>query len=301
MISRDAVERARPVVAEAAVRTPLLGPLDGAWLKPECLQPIGSFKIRGAWHAVRRLPKERLARGVWTASAGNMAQGLAFSARRVGVAATIVIPDTAPEVKVRAIETLGAKIVRVPRDRWWQCFRDRAFPGLESATYVPPFEDDDVMAGNGTIGLEILEDLPDVETILVPWGGGGLACGIAAAVRGRAKVIAVEVDAAAPLRASLDAGRPMDVKVAPSFVDGIGGASCFPRMFELARELISDSIVVPVGDVRAAVRRLALGARIVAEGAGAAALAAAARVRGRTACVISGGNINPDVLAEILR
>jgi threonine dehydratase len=305
MIDRTAIERARPVVAEAAIRTPLLGPLAGGriWIKPECLQPIGSFKIRGAWNAVRKLAPERLARGVWTAGAGNMAQGLAFAARRAGAAATIVVPEGAPAVKLRAIEALGARILTVPFDRWWSCFRDRAFPGLEEVAFVSPFDDDNVMAGNGTIGLEILEDLPDVESVLVPWGGGGLACGIAAALRGSgARVVAVEVETAAPLRASVDAGRTVEVPVTRSFVDGIGGPSCFPRMFELAREQgIAESIVVTLDEVRAAVRRLAVEARIVAEGAGAAALAAGARAPGRAVAVVSGGNIDPHVFAEILR
>lgn len=298
MIPVERIQAARPVVAEVALRTPLLR-MNGVLLKPENLQPTGSFKLRGAWNAVRKLPPERRSKGVWTASAGNMAQGLAHAARQAGIQCTIVVPESAPGIKVRAVQRLGARIHRVPFDRWWRCFRERAYPGIE-ATYISPFEDDEVMAGNGTIGLEILEDLPDVRTILVPWGGGGLACGIASAVRGRAKVLAVEVETAAPLRASLDAGRPVSVEVRPSFVDGIGGPECFPRMFDLARELIEDSLVVSLEEVRAAVRRLAVEARLVAEGAGAASVAAAARVGGEPVCIVSGGNIEPAVLSEIL-
>jgi threonine dehydratase len=271
-------------------RTPLL-PFDGVWLKLENLQPIGSFKIRGCRRSIERLP---CGTKVWTASAGNMGYALAWCSSEIGLDATIVVPETAPAVKTDAIARCGAKIVRLPRDAWWACFQNRAHPGIDGR-YIPAFDSEEMLEGNAEIGREILEELPDVQHILVPWGGGGLACGIARAAPGRVR--AVEVETAAPLRASLDAGRPVTVEIRPSFVDGIGGKSCF--LYEKARDLGIDSLVVTLDEVREAIRRLAFGAKVIAEGAGAAAFAARTRARGVTACVISGGNIDPAVLAEI--
>jgi len=313
-IPLEAIRAARRRIAGAAVRTPLVRlQLDGhdtpvhmeVWLKLEVLQPIGSFKIRGAANAMAQMAREELAGGVVTASAGNMAQGVAWNARRLGVPCTVVAPEHAPEAKVRAVERLGGRVVRVPFDEWWQAFVDRGRPGLEGA-FVHAFDDERVMAGNGTIGLELLEDLPDVEAVLVPWGGGGLATGIASAVRAlrpACRVLAVEVETAAPLTASLAAGRPATVDYRPSFVDGIGSKTVFDSMLQRAQRLLDGTVVVTLDEVAAAVRLLATGAHVVAEGAGAAPVAAALSGRaggGRLACVVSGGSIDAAVLAGIL-
>lgn len=311
MVTIADIWAARPIVAEVAYRTPLVrlqADLDGAeiYLKLENLQPIGSFKLRGAHNAMRALSPEALARGVVTASAGNMAQGVAYGARRLGIPCTVIAPDNAPDTKIQAIERLGGTVQRVSRDRWWQTFQERTYPGLEDATFVHAFDDERVMAGNGTIGIEILEDLPDVDAVVMPFGGGGLAAGIATAVRALkpgTRLVAAEVATAAPLSASLAAGAIQTITYTPSFVDGIGAATVFPRMWELARALLDDSLVASVGEVESAVRLLAERQRIVAEGAGACpvAIALAGRAgRGKIVCVVSGGNIDLSVLNRIL-
>jgi threonine dehydratase len=304
------VEEARRAIAGAALRTPLVrlesveaGP--AVYLKLENLQPIGSFKIRGATNAVARLPPDRLARGLLTASAGNMAQGCAWAARRAGVSCTVIAPDTAPRAKVAAVERLGGRVVKVPFDEWWRTFEERAYPGIDGA-FVHAFDDLHVMAGNGTIAWEILEDLPEVDAIVVPWGGGGLACGIAAAARARraaCRVYAAEVETAAPLGPSLAARRALTVEYRPSFVDGIGARTVFPVMLERAQVLLDGVVKASLDEVAAAVRLLAERQRVIAEGAGACALACAlsGRVPGRTVvCIVSGGNIDADKLSTIL-
>ena len=311
----EEVRAARDRIAGAAVRTPLVrfdadesGGLE-IFLKLESLQPIGSFKIRGALNRIRSLRPDQLGDGVYTASAGNMAQGVAWAARELRIPASVVVPDTAPQTKLDAIARLGASIVRVPYDEWWSTMRNHGRPGM-AGVFVHPFADRDVMAGNATIALEILEDAPDVDAILVPWGGGGLTCGIAAGVRGlkaTARVYACEVDHAAPLAASLSAGEPRTIENRRSFVDGIGGRGVFPEIWPLARSLVSGALSVSVEDVADAVRMIARRARVVAEGAGAAALAAALthgptlepRPR-RVVCIVSGGNIDASALATIL-
>ena len=310
MIPLEEIRRARERIAGAALRTPLVrlsdhsGPAE-IWLKLENLQPIGSFKIRGSANAMRAAPVETLARGVLTASAGNMAQGVAWNARALGVPCTVVVPEHAPQTKLAAIERLGGRIVRVPFERWWQCIVEHEFPGVDGL-FVHPVENENVMAGNGTIGLEILEDLPDVDTELVPWGGGGLASGIASALRAlkpAVRVYGVEVTTAAPLCASLAAGAPQTIDYQPSFVDGIGGKSLLPRMWPLARELLAGARVASLDEVAAAVRLLAERARVIAEGAGAAPVAIACSGRagaGRIVCVVSGGNIDSAKLIQIL-
>jgi threonine dehydratase len=309
--SLDDVRAARERLRGAAIRTPLVRlNLDGApaeiWLKLENLQPIGSFKLRGAANAMRLAGPERLAAGVYTASAGNMAQGVAWSARQIGVAATIVVPEHAPATKIAAIERLGGRVIKVPFERWWQTLLDHHFPGLDGL-FVHPVSDPAVMAGNGTIGLEILEDLPEVDTVLVPYGGGGLACGIAAAlraVRPQTRILACEVETAAPLTASLAAGAPQSVEYQASFVDGIGGKSVLAEMWPLASQLLDGSRVVPLPAVADAIRLLAERNRVIAEGAGAVALAAAlagAGAGGRVVCIVSGGNLDALKLAAILR
>ncbi len=306
----DEIRAARERIADAAIRTPLLRlPLDGAggdvFLKLENLQPVGSFKIRGAASAIARRSPEELARGVWTASAGNMAQGVAWQARRLGVQCTVVLPDHAPATKRAALARLGARIVEIPFTDWFRVLETGRFPGMEGA-FIHPVSDPAVIAGNGTIGLEIVEDLPDVDTVLVPYGGGGLSCGIASALtalRPAARVLACEVETAAPLAAALAAGQPVPVPCTASFVDGIGSPSVLPAMWPLARRLLAGSRVVPLAAVAAAIRHLVERCRVVAEGAGATPVAAALAGHGgpgRVVCVVSGGNLDPARLAEIL-
>jgi threonine dehydratase len=235
-----------------------------------------------------------------------MAQGVAWCARRLGVPCAVVVPDGAPRAKLEAVERLGARTIPVPFERWWQVLVEGTYPGLDGR-FVHPFADADVLAGNGTVGLEILEDLPDCEAILVPWGGGGLSCGIASAVRElspAARVIACEVETAAPLTAALAAGGPVHVDRRPSFVDGIGSSIVLEEMWPMARALLSASRAVSLDAIAEAIRRLAGSAHVVSEGAGAAAVAAAlsdGAPEGRVVCVVSGGHIDAGVLARILR
>jgi len=312
--SLDEVRQARDRIKDGAVRTPLVK-YDGdpgepeIYLKLENLQPIGSFKLRGALNKMRSLSPDALAEGVYTASAGNMAQGVAWAARQLGVTASVVVPDTAPVAKLDAIRRLGAKVISVPYDEWWNTMRNHGRPGMRGV-FVHPFADRDVMAGNGTIALEILDELDDVDAILVPWGGGGLTCGIASVartLRPSVRVFACEVEGAAPLAASLGAGEPLTIENRRSFVDGIGGRGVFAEIWPLARSLVAGSLTVTVPQVAEAVLLIALRARAIAEGAGAAPLAAArARVASlsprpaRVVCIVSGGNIDVSVLATIL-
>lgn len=304
------IRRARECIAGIAIRTPLLrlnvqdAPAE-IWLKLENLQPIGSFKIRGAANAMAQIEPARLARGVMTASAGNMAQGLAWCARERGIPCTVIAPDTAPDTKIRATEQLGGRVIKVPFERWWQTFQDREFPGVD-ASFVHAFDDPQVMAGNGTIALEIVEDLPDVDAVVIPWGGGGLSCGIAAGMRSlspRCRLFAAEVATAAPLAPSLAAGSPQRVDYQPSFVDGIGSRTVFPQMFERARALLDGALVATLAEVASALALMAERNRVIAEGAGACALACALSGKagkGRIVCVVSGGNIDFSRLCEVL-
>jgi threonine dehydratase len=252
-----------------------------------------------------RLSRETLSKGVLTASAGNMAQGVAWRARELGIPCTVVTPETAPETKIKAVERLGGRVIKVPFEEWWAVFESRAYKGV-NAHFVHAFDDVDVMAGNGTIGLEIVEDLPEVDAVVIPWGGGGLACGIASAMRElrpECKVYAAEVSTAAPLAASLEAGSPQQVVYEPSFVDGIGGRGVFPAMFERARALLDGSLVVSLAQVASALRLLAKRNRVIAEGAGACPVACALEGlagAGKVVCVVSGGNIDVTKLCAIL-
>ncbi len=302
------IDAARTRTAAIVRRTPT-PPLEHGgrtlWLKLELLQPIASFKLRGASAAVTAAPPAATRKGLLTASAGNMAQGAAWMARHLGVPCSVVVPSTAPAAKLERIAELGADTIPVGFDRWWQTFVDRTYPGMEDRFFVHPFLDGEVMAGNGVIARELAEDLPaGVDAVLVPWGGGGLACGIAAGMRElrpEIRVYAVEVEGAAPLAASLEAGRVVSIDYRPSFVDGIGSKTVFPEMLALARELLAGSLVVPVAAVAGAVRLLAERARVVAEGAGAAGVAAASLLDdSQVACVVSGGNIDSAKLAKIL-
>ena len=309
-IPLEAIEAARDRIVGAAIRTPLL-PLDvpdapcEVWLKLECLQPIGSFKVRGATNAMLLVDPTELARGVYTGSAGNMAQGVAFSARRLGVEARVIVPDTTPRTKLDAIVRLGATPVVVPFDEWWSVIRDHGHP-REDGFFVHPVSDPAVIAGNGTVGLEILEQLPDVSAVVVPYGGGGLSCGIATAVKAKRDDVAVyaaEVNTAAPLAASIEAGEPVDIDRIPTFIDGIGGKGVLPEMWPLVSSLLDGSLVVSVEQICDAIRTLATRAHVVAEGAGGASVAAALSGRaggGKVVAVVSGGNLDASSLAAIL-
>jgi len=310
VIGLGAIEAARERIAGAAIRTPLIrlriedAPAE-IYLKLENLQPIGSFKIRGATNAVMLAPASDRAKGLVTASAGNMAQGVAWTARELGVPATIVVPEHAPEAKLTAIQRLGGQVRKLPYDDWWNVIVTSRLDGTEGL-FVHPVQDPGVMAGNGTIGLEILEDLPSPDAVVIPYGGGGLTVGIASAVkalRPEVKIVTAEPETGAALAAALAAGHPADVDYRATFVDGSGSRRVLDTMWPLVVPLVDAAVAVPVAEVAAAVRLLAERARVVAEGAGALALAAALSGRagtGKVVCVVSGGNINLSKLAEIL-
>jgi threonine dehydratase len=298
------------VLRGVALQTPLV-PLQvegdqEILLKLELLQPVNSFKIRGAGNAVLQATDEELRDGVLTASAGNMAQGVAFAARLRGVRATIVVPEHAPQTKLDAIERLGGRVIRVPYDEWWQVLVEGRYAGAEGL-FVHPVDNPRVMAGNGTIGLELLEQDGDFDAIVVPYGGGGLLTGIASAVKGErphVKVYAAEPETGAPVVATLAAGEPTAVDYQPSFVDGSGSRALIPNVWAHASELLDGAFALPTAETAAAVRLLAERVRVIAEGAGALAVAAAVggRVDGarRIVCIVSGGNIDAAVLTRIL-
>ena len=309
MIPLEEIRRARERLGDDVLRTPLLrleadAPCE-IWLKLECLQPIGSFKLRGALSAVRAASAAELAGGVVTASAGNMAQGVAWAAREAGVRARVIAPEGAPRAKLDAVERLGGEVILVSHEEWWRAMVEHGRDGLDGL-FVHPVEDDAVMAGNGTVGLELCEDLRAFDAVVVPWGGGGLTTGIAsalAALRPQVRVVTAEPETAAPLAASLAAGEPREVEYRPSFVDGAGGRALLPTMWEHARELVDAAVAVPLAETAAAMRLLAAHARVVAEGAGALPVAAAlagAAGEGRVVCVVSGGNVDALVLSRIL-
>lgn len=298
---------------QAAIRTPLVrvdlagidSPLTELYLKLENLQPIGAFKIRGAYNVVRQLSESELAAGVWTVSAGNAAQGVALAARKVGARCTVMVMDTAPDTKIRAIERLGASIVRASYDECWQTVVSRSSSRMEGY-FVHPFDDDRFIAGNGTMALEILEDLPDVDTIVGPVGGGGLLAGVAAAVADRrpaVNVVAVEPATASPLFASMAAGRPMHFEGwTASFVDGAGGKSVLETMWPLLSTL-SRSVVVSLDETTRAMRLVAERARVIAEGAAACAVAGALSGQaggGKVVAIVSGGNIDLNQFAALV-
>ena len=302
MISLDEIRRARERIGGDALRTPLVRLDDRTWLKLENLQPIGSFKLRGALSAIRAASRGELAGGVVTASAGNMAQGVAWAARDAGVPARVIAPADAPRAKLDAVERLGAEIVPVTHEEWWQAMVARGRAGVEGL-FIHPVEDEAVMAGNGTIGLELVEDLDAFDAVVVPWGGGGLTTGIASAVRAlrpSVRIVTAEPETAAPLAASFAAGEPVGIEYRPSFVDGAGGRALLPTMWERARDLVDEAVAVSLPEVEEAMRVLASRAHVVAEGAGALALAAARRRDDRCVCIVSGGNVDAAVLAKVL-
>jgi threonine dehydratase len=309
VIALDEIRRAREVLEGTAIRTPLVR-LDVAadaeiWLKLEVLQPVRSFKIRGAGNAVLQASDADLAEGVLTASAGNMAQGVAYAARLRGVPATIVVPEHAPQTKLDAIERYGGRVIKVPYDEWWNVLVSGSYAGA-AGLFVHPVDDDRVMAGNGTIGLELLEQCPDFDAVVVPYGGGGLLTGIASAVKAERPAVrfyAAEPETGAPVAATLAAGTPTDVEYTPSFVDGSGSRALIPRVWEQASQLLDGGFALPLSEVADSVRLIAERVRVIAEGAGALSVAVAlsGRVQARKiVCIVSGGNIDPAVLSRIL-
>ena len=314
-IPLEAIQDAATHVYQAAVRTPLVRldlPFDSPGLRPdiylklESLQPIGSFKIRGAWNAIRKLPKEHLKDGVWTVSAGNAAQGVAFAARLAGVPCSVMVMDTAPQTKLRSIEKLGATIVKASYDECWKTVESHGSPRMKGH-FVHPFDDDDFIAGNATAGLEILEDLPDVDCVVAALGGGGLLAGIGSVMRAKkpgVRIYAAEPETAAPLDLSLRRGEPCYFEGwRPSFVDGAGGKSVLPTMWPLLKDLVDGSIVMPLDEIASAMRKTADRVHVVAEGAGGTAIAAALSGRagtGKIVAVVSGGNIDLSRFSELV-
>jgi threonine dehydratase len=308
VIPLEEILRAREVLAGTAVRTPLVR-LDAdcdaeVYVKLETLQPVNSFKIRGAGNAILQASDAELAGGVVTASAGNMAQGVAYAARLRGVPATIVVPEGAPQTKVAAVERFGGRVVALPYDDWWRVLVEGHYDGA-NGLFVHPVDNREVMAGNGTIGLELLEDLPDLDAVIVPYGGGGLVTGIASAVkasRPQARVYSAEPATGAAAADAL-AGGPGQVEYTRSWVDGAGSRSIIPAVWEHVSGLIDGAAVVPLADAAAAVRLLAERLRVIAEGAGALGTAAAIAGkagRGKVVAIVSGGNIDPAVFSRIL-
>jgi threonine dehydratase len=309
-ISLEAIEAARERIAGTILRTPLveLQGTTGAkiYLKLENLQPINSFKLRGAANAVAMLDPRKRALGVWTISAGNAGQGVAYAARKAGMPCTVVAIETAPETKIARMRALGARIVKASYDACWEALEDRAFPGV-TGTFVHPFDDDHFVAGNGTAGLEILEDLPEVATVVTALGGGGLITGVASAVRAKkpnVRILVAEPETAAPYALSLQRGEPSTFdEWQASFVDGAGGKSVFPRMWERMRGLVDGAIVVTLDETRRAMRVLAERSRVIAEGAGALPVAAALNGKagdGPIVAVVSGGNIDLPAFCDLI-
>ena len=307
----ELIEDARRHIYEAAIRTPLVrlnyteAPCE-VHLKLENLQPIGSFKIRGAYNAVRLLGAAERSRGVWTISAGNAAQGVALAAQKVGAPCKVLVMDTAPATKLDAIRRLGAEIVTATYDECWKALSERRHPAM-SGVFVHPFEDDEFIAGNASIGLEILEGLPDVEAVVAGFGGGGLSCGIACAMRAtrpEVKVFAAEPETAAPLAYSFSRGSAQNFPDwRASWVDGCGGKSVFPRMWALAHHMLAGSVVVTLEEIRRAMKLVAERDHVIAEGAGACAVAAALTGKcgsGKVVAVISGGNIDLSKFQELV-
>jgi threonine dehydratase len=305
------IREARERIAKTVVRTPLirleLGPeFPDICLKLENLQPINAYKLRGAANAVAALPEADRKRGVWTISAGNAGQGVAYAARAAGVPCTVVVVETAPKSKLKRMKALGATLVPVPYEIAWKALDERSFPGV-GGTFIHPFDDDDFIAGHGTMGLEILEDAPDVAAVIASIGGGGLIAGVASAIkalRPEVKIFGVEPETAAPAALSFEKGSP---QVFPdwksSFVDGAGGQSMFPRMWERMKPIVDGYLVVTLEETKNAMRLLAEKARVIAEGAGALPVAAALSGKagkGPIVAIVSGGNIDLHKFWELI-
>jgi threonine dehydratase len=310
-IALTEIRQARERIAKTIVRTPLvrleLGPdKPDIRLKLENLQPINAYKLRGAANAVAMLADAERRRGVWTISAGNAGQGVAYAARAAGVPCTVVAIETAPAAKIERMKALGAKLILVPYATAWKALDDRAYPGAEG-TFIHPFDDDHFIAGHATMGLEILEDAPDVAAVIASIGGGGLITGVGSALKAlkpEVKIWGVEPETAAPMAQSLAAGAPQTFKEwKASFVDGAGGQSVFPRMWQRMKPLVDGSIVVTLEETRRAMRLMAEKARVIAEGAGALPLAAALTGkagRGPIVAIVSGGNIDLAKFTELV-
>jgi len=305
------IRGARTRIARTIVRTPLirleLGPdFPDIRLKLENLQPINAYKLRGAANAVAMLSKPDRKRGVWTISAGNAGQGVAYAARQAGVPCTVVVIETAPESKIDRMRTLAAKLILVPYDLAWKALEERSYPGAEG-TFVHPFDDHNFIAGHGTMGLEILEDAPETKAVIASIGGGGLITGVASAIkalRPDIKIFGVEPETAAPAALSFAKGSPQVFKdFKQSFVDGAGGQSMFPRMWERMKPVVDDYIVVSLDETKKAMRLMADKARIISEGAGALPVAAALTGKagqGPIVAIVSGGNIDMKKFCELI-
>ncbi len=305
------IQEARKRIARTIVRTPLirldLGPdFPDIRLKLENLQPINAYKLRGAANAVALLPDSERKRGVWTISAGNAGQGVAYAARQAGVPCAVVVIETAPKSKLDRMRALGAKLIPVSYDVAWKTLDERSFPGADG-TFIHPFDDDNFIAGHGTMGLEILEDAPDTAAVIASIGGGGLITGVGAAIKAlkpETKIFGVEPETAAPSALSFKMGSPQVFKDwKASFVDGAGGQSTFPRMWERMKPIVDDYFVVSLEETRKAMRLMAEKTRVISEGAGALPLAAALSGKagkGPIVAVVSGGNIDLNKFCEVI-
>ncbi|HEV2046689.1 MAG TPA: pyridoxal-phosphate dependent enzyme [Chthoniobacterales bacterium] len=305
------IKEARKRIANTIVRTPLvrleLGPeFPDIRLKLENLQPINAYKLRGAANAVAMLPESERKRGVWTISAGNAGQGVAYAARQAGVPCAVVVIETAPESKIERMRALGAKLIPVSYDVAWKALDARSYPGADG-TFVHPFDDHNFIAGHGTMGLEILEDAPDTKAVIASIGGGGLITGVGSAMKSlkpEIKVWGVEPETAAPAALSFEKGSPQVFKdFKQSFVDGAGGQSMFPRMWERMKPVVDDYIVVTLEETKKAMRLMAEKARIISEGAGALPVAAALTGKagkGPIVAIVSGGNIDMKKFCELI-
>jgi threonine dehydratase len=310
-IELSQIRAARERIAPTILRTPLVrlelgSEFPDIRLKLENLQPINAYKLRGAANAVAMLPDSEREDGVWTISAGNAGQGVAYAARQAGIPCSVVVIETAPAAKIDRMRALGAKLIPVPYEIAWQALDDRSFPGVEGR-FIHPFDDDNFIAGHGTMGLEILEDAPDVATVIAGIGGGGLITGVGSALkalRPEIKILGAEPETAAPMALSLGAGSPQEFNDWQySFVDGAGGRSVFPRMWERMRPVVDDSLVVSLEETRKAMRLMAEKARVISEGAGALPLAAA--LTGKAGkdpivCIVSGGNLDLKNFCELI-
>lgn len=305
------IHAAQKRIAGTIVRTPLVrlelgSDFPDIRLKLENLQPINAYKLRGAANAVAMLPESERQRGVWTISAGNAGQGVAYAAKQAGVPCTVVVINTAPESKIERMRALGAKLIPVPHEVAWKALEDHDFPGID-ATLVHPFDDHDFIAGHGTMGLEILEDAPDTQAVIASIGGGGLIAGVGSAIKAlnsETKVFGVEPETAAPAALSFKRGSPQVFENwETSFVDGAGGRSVFPRMWERMQPLVDDYFVVTLDETKKAMRLMAEKARVISEGAGAmpVALALSGKIgQGPIVAVISGGNIDMKKFCELI-
>ena len=310
-IELSEIQEARKRIAKTIVRTPLIG-LDlgpkfpDVRLKLENLQPINAYKLRGAANAVALLSEEERGRGVWTISAGNAGQGVAYAARAANVPCTVVVVQTAPQSKLDRMKALGAKLIPVPYDVAWKALEERSFPGADG-TFIHPFDDDNFIAGHATMGLEILEDAPDTAAVIASIGGGGLITGVGSAIKAlkpETKVFGVEPETAAPAALSFEKGSPqVFTNWKASFVDGAGGQSMFPRMWERMKRAVDDYLVVSLEETKNAMRLMAEKARVISEGAGALPLAAALSGRagkGPIVAIVSGGNIDLNKFCELI-